>query len=707
MTPSPVRYESAGAVAVLTLDHTPKNCLSLALRAALVDAIDRAEAAPSIRAVVLTGSADAFSSGADVRELGTAVAGAEPSLHTVIEIAERCAKPLVAAIGGACLGGGLELALGCHFRVASPDAQLGFPEIKLGLIPGAGGTQRLPRLLGVEAALNLILSGAPARADRFAGTPLLDAIIEGDLLAGAVAFADRAALGGAPARLARDRPASLRDADAFFQFARASVTGAPKASPAAPKCVDAVEAAVRRPFSEGLAIERRCFEELMAGPESKAARHVFFAERAATKVPGVSAQTPTRNVARVAVVGAGTMGSGIAMNFLSAGIPVALLDAERAALDRGVATIRRSYEATVKKGRLSAQECERAMALLTPTLDDAHLRDADLFVEAVFEDLAVKERVMRRLDAIAKPGAILATNTSTLDVDRIASFTRRPADVLGMHFFSPANVMRLLEIVRGAATASDVLATVLSLARRIKKTAVVSGVCDGFIGNRMLQAYLRQAFFLLDEGALPAQVDGALERFGMAMGPFRVGDLAGNDIGWAIRKRLRVERPERKYSGIPDRLCEAGRFGQKSGKGWYRYEAGSRDPREDPEVTRLIEAYRVEHGIAPRPIRDDEIVERCVFALVNEGARLLEEGVALRASDIDLVYLTGYGFPAARGGPMFHADLVGLYKVARAMRRFAAAPGAASRGDAEFWTPAPLVERLVAARATLSGGPES
>lgn len=708
MSSSPVRYDPHGVVALLAFEHEPRNCLSHVLRKALVASIDRAVADASVQAVVLIGSPQAFSAGADVQEFGGPLASAEPTLHTLIEIVEGSPKPVVAAIGGFCLGGGLELALACHFRVASPQAQLGFPEIKLGLLPGAGGTQRLPRLLGVERAMNLILSGSQIGAARFAETPLLDALIDGDLLGGALSFASKVLADRLPVVPVRQRKLAMTNADAFFQFARASVASSSKGLPAPGKCVDAVEAAVRKPFSQGLAFERKCFEELLASPESRAMRYIFFAERAAAKIPDVPRDTQVRPVRRVGIIGGGTMGTGIAMNFLSAGIPVALLEVKQEALDRAVATIRRNYEASSKKGRMTPQDCERAMGLLTPTLDYAPMKEADLFIEAVFEDLPLKELVLRQLDEVAKPGAILATNTSTLNVDRIAAATRRPQDVLGLHFFSPANVMKLLEVVRGAATATDVLATVMALAKTIKKSAVVSRVCDGFIGNRMLQAYLRQAFSLLDEGALPAQVDGALERFGMAMGPFRVGDLAGNDIGWAVRKRLRAERPQLRYSGIPDRLCELGRFGQKVGKGWYRYEAGKRDPIVDPEVTRLIEDYRAEHHRAAREVSNDEIIERCVLALVNEGARILEEGIALRASDVDLVYLTGYGFPSVRGGPMFYADSIGLYKVARAMRRLASqAAGAAGTDAAEFWNPAPLLERLVAEGRTFAGGQPS
>jgi 3-hydroxyacyl-CoA dehydrogenase len=568
--------------------------------------------------------------------------------------------------------------------------------VKLGLIPGAGGTQRLPRAIGVDAALNMITSGTPAPAAKFKDTALIDEIEEGGVLESALRFARQVA--GRPAKRLRDIEIHLPDAAAFFAAARKAVAASSRGLQAPLKCVDAVEAAVTKPFDEGIGIERRIFLELMESPESHALRHGFFAERAASKIPDVPADTPVRKVASVAVVGAGTMGAGIAMNFLSAGIPVTILETKQEALDRGVATLRRNYEASVKKGKLTAQKLEQSLALLEPTLAYDDIRDADLVIEAVFEDMGVKESVFRKLDEVMKPGAILATNTSTLDVDRIAGFTKRPQDVVGLHFFSPANVMRLLEVVRGRQTAKDVLATVMQLAKKIRKTAVVSGVCDGFIGNRMLERYQRQCFYLIEEGATPQQVDRALEKFGMAMGLFRVGDLAGNDISWAVRKRRYVENPGVPYSKIADRLCEMGRFGQKTGAGWYRYEPGKRDPIPDPAVDEIIAAYREEKGIAPRPISDEEIVERCVYALANEGARIVEEGIALRASDIDMVYLTGYGFPMKRGGPMFHADTVGLGKVVAAMQRFAANP----HGDPAFWEPAPLLAKLAAEGRTFN-----
>ena len=687
-TPTSTSYAVHGPVAVVTLNNPPVNGLGHALRSGIVAALDQALADPQVQAIVLTGSARAFSGGADVREFGTPKAGQEPTLPSVIRALDGATKPVVAAIAGVCLGGGLELALGCHYRVAAPDASLGLPEVKLGLLPGAGGTQRLPRLIGLEPALNMIVSGQPVPANAFAGTPLVHALIEGDLVEGAVAFAAQVAARGEPLPRARDLKVKQPNADAFLQFARNTVAAASKPFPAPLQCVEAVAASLK-PFDEGLQTERTLFQALMQTPESRALRHVFQAERAAAKVPGLPEGTVLRPIARVGVIGAGTMGGGITMNFLNAGIPVVLLEMKQEALDRGLATIRKNYENSMKKGKLKPEQVEQRMGLITPTLEYAALKDADLIVEAVFEEMGVKEAVFRQLDAVAKPGAILASNTSYLDIDRIATFTRRPQDVIGLHFFSPANVMRLLEIVRGAQTAPDVLATSLQLAKQIKKVAVVSGVCDGFIGNRMLARYGAAAQGLINAGALPQQIDGALQKFGLAMGPFRMGDLAGLDIGWATRKRKAAEAGVEMKPIVADKLCEAGRFGQKTGAGWYRYEAGNRTPLPDSVTEQLIADYRAAHGITPRKIGDEEIVERCIFALVNEGARILEEGIAARASDIDLVYLNGYGFPLHRGGPMLYADTVGLPQVVRSLRRFAAEPGA----DAA-WQPAPLLVRL-------------
>jgi 3-hydroxyacyl-CoA dehydrogenase len=572
------------------------------------------------------------------------------------------------------------------------------PEVKLGLLPGAGGTQRLPRAVGVETALNMIVSGVTVPAAQLGKTALFDDVAPGDLLEGALAFARKVA-DRRPLPLVRDRKAAEPEAEAFFQFARNSVQAMVSHYPAPLKCIDAVEAAVEKPFEEGLKYERELFVQLLQTPESRALRHAFFGERAAAKIPDVPSDTPVRKVETVAVIGAGTMGGGIAMNFLTAGVPVTILETKQEALDKGVATIRKNYEASVKRGKMTAEQLQLRMTLLKPTLSYDDVKNADLAIEAVFEDMGVKETVFRKLDEVMKPGAILATNTSTLDVNKIAAFTKRPGDVVGMHFFSPANVMKLLEVVRGARTSKDVLATVMQVAKKIRKTAVVSGVCDGFIGNRMVEQYLRQALFLVEEGASPQQVDQALEKFGFAMGPFRMSDLAGNDIGWAIRKRRYAERPNMIYSRLADRLCELGRFGQKTGAGWYRYEPGRRDALADPAVDEMIAAYRKEKGITPRRIDDAEIVERSVYALVNEGARILEEGIAARASDIDMVYLTGYGFPVHRGGPMLYADMAGPYNVVRTLNRFAANP----HGDPSFWKPAPLLEKLAAEGKTFNG----
>ena len=686
------RYEVRGTTAVITMDNPPVNGLGAALRSGIVEALDRALADPAVTAVVLSGSERAFSGGADVKEFGTPKAAAEPRLPVVISALEDSPKPVVAAISGICMGGGLELSLGAHYRVARADAQIALPEVKLGLLPGAGGTQRLPRAIGLEAALNMIVSGATVLAAKLKGTALFDEVVDGDPVAAAVALAERVVAEKKPLKRVRDLKVKDPQAEAFLQFARNTVGAMAKGQPAPLKCVEAVAWSLTKPFDEALRLERESFIALMNTPESRAMRHVFNAERAASKIAGLPEGTPLRPIARVGVIGAGTMGGGITMNFLNAGIPVALLEMKQEALDKGLATIRRNYENSAKKGKLTAQQVEDRMALLTPTLGYDAFKDADLVVEAVFEDMGVKEQVFRTLDAVCKPGAILASNTSYLNIDKIAGFTQRPADVLGLHFFSPANVMRLLEIVRGAQTAPDVLATAMALAKTIRKVAVVSGVCDGFIGNRMLARYGAAAAGLIHAGALPQQIDGALQKFGLAMGPFRMGDLAGLDIGWATRKRKAAEAGVEMKPVVADKLCEAGRFGQKTGAGWYRYDAGSRDPIPDPVTEQLIADYRAAHGITPRTISDAEIVERCIYALVNEGARILAEGIAARASDIDIVYLNGYGFPALRGGPMLYADTVGLSKVVRALRRFAAEPGA----DAS-WQPAPLLVELAEA----------
>jgi 3-hydroxyacyl-CoA dehydrogenase len=669
-------YKVHGAIAVISLNNPPVNGLGYATRLAVTNGLAQANADTAVKAIVITGAGKAFSGGADIKEFGSPKALQEPNLLSVILAVENSAKPVVAAIHTVCMGGGLELALGCHYRIAAPGCSVALPEVKLGLIPGAGGTQRLPRALGVEPALNMIVSGEPVKSE---------------LLAMEVSEAR-------PLPLVRNLPCRHPQGDAYFQFARNMVKGMAKNYPAPAKCVDAVEAATKQKFDVGMVTERDIFINLMWTPESRALRHVFMAERAASKIPDVPADTAQRAINSVAIIGAGTMGGGIAMNFLNAGIPVKMLEMKQEALDRGLATIAKNYESQVKKGKLKQDKYEQRMSLLTTTLSYDDLSDADMVIEAVFEELGVKEAVFKELDRVMKPGAILASNTSTLDVDKIAAFTKRPEDVVGMHFFSPANVMKLLEVVRGAKTSKDVLATVMTIAKKIRKTAVLSGVCDGFIGNRMIEQYGRQGGFLLDEGCTPAQVDKAVEKFGFAMGPFRMGDLAGNDIGWAIRKRRYQEKPDMKYSKTADLLCEKGRFGQKTGAGWYDYVPGKRDAIPNAEVEQMIAAHRDSLGIKPRKISDEEIVQRLVFSLVNEAAHILEEGIANKASDIDIVYIFGYGFPPYRGGPMNYADEVGLFNVVQAMNRFAQNP----LDDAAFWKPAPLLAKLAAEGKTFN-----
>ena len=692
-----IDFRLDGGVAVITFANPPVNGLSHTVRAGLREAFERAGLDPDVRAVILTGAGGLFSGGADIREFGTAASSADPTLRQLIDQIEASAKPVVAAIAGTCLGGGLELALAAHYRVASADAKLGLPEVKLGLIPGAGGTQRLPRRVGVERAIEMITTGEPVPAVALADTRLLDRVVDGDPLPAAMEVAASVATATSPPPRTRDLPLDEPSLAALCAAARARLGSARPLLPAPIRAVEAIAAAGGL-FDEGLALERRAFLELMETPESRGLRYAFFAERAAAKVDGIGPDTPVRPLERAAVIGAGTMGAGIAVSLLDAGTPTWLVEADQGALDRGVTRVLGIYEAQMKKGRLTPTERDRRLALLRPTLSYEDIAQADLVIEAVFESLEVKRRVFTVLDRVMKPGAILATNTSTLDLDAIAGFTGRPADVLGLHFFSPANVMRLLEVVRGRATAPEVLATALALGKALRKVAVVSGVCDGFIGNRMLEGYTRQAWYLVEEGATPEQVDRAVESFGFAMGPFRVGDLVGHDVSQAIRQHRRATRPGYLVSTLPDKLCALGRLGQKTGGGWYDYPDGPRSPVLSAEVHDLIASHRAEIGVAPRRIDDREIVDRLVYALVNEGARILEEGIAARASDIDVVYLTGYGFPRARGGPMYHADQVGLDAVLRRMREFARN----RHGDPAFWTPAPLLERRAEAGGRLS-----
>jgi 3-hydroxyacyl-CoA dehydrogenase len=609
---------------------------------------------------------------------------------------EESSKPVIAAIAGIAMGGGLELALGCHYRAAVRDARIALPEVKLGLLPGAGGTQRLPRVIGLERALNMIVSGTTVLSQELADTRLFDRMIDGELATGAIEFA-REVAAVRPLPRVRDLTVHHVNAEEFLGLARTSVKALAERFPAPPACVAAVAASLGD-FAQGLAEERALFVKLVQSPESAALRHAFFAERAAAKISGVSADTAVRRIRSAAVIGAGTMGGGIAMNFANAGIPVTVLDASAEALAQGLAVVRKNYESAAKKGKLSAEDLAHRCGLISGTLAAQDLSGADILIEAVFEDLEVKRRVFQEIDAVAKPGAILASNTSTLSIDTIALFTKRPADVLGMHFFSPANVMRLLEIVRGKASSNEVLASALALAKKLKKVGVVAGVCDGFIGNRMLRPYMHQAELLLLEGCLPQQLDGALERWGWAMGPCRMADLAGNDVAGFIRKRHYAEDPGAPHSQIADRLVELARFGQKSGRGYYLYAPQSREALPDPEVERIILDIAKSGGLTRRPISDDEIVTRCVFALINEGAKILAEGIAARASDIDVVYLTGYGFPLFRGGPMFYADTLGLQAIVRTMRGFAANPAA----DPGFWQPAALLAQLAAEGKTFN-----
>ncbi|QGZ56421.1 3-hydroxyacyl-CoA dehydrogenase NAD-binding domain-containing protein [Paraburkholderia acidiphila] len=673
-------------VAVITIANPPVNGLGYAVRVGIIDGLERALADANVKAIVLTGAGKAFSGGADMREFNSPKTGREPGLNTVLAAIENSRKPVVAAVHSVAMGGGLELALACHYRVAAPKARIALSEVTMGLLPGAGGTQRLPRLIGLEAATNMIVHGASVASEALADSGLFDQIAHGELLPAALAFAREAAQRSGPHPRVRDMTVRHPNPEGYLAVARAAIAARFAHLPAPARCLDAIEASVKLPFDEGLGLERRFFLELMNGPVSKSLRHAFFAERTASKLVDVPESTQARPVNRVAVVGAGLMGSGIAMNFLNAGMPVVLLDVSEPAVQKGVDAIRRNYEASVKKGKLANADMEARMALLQPGVSPERIADCDLVIEAVYEEMDLKLRTFRALDEVARPGAILATNTSTLDVDRIAAETKRPQDVIGLHFFSPANVMRLLEVVRGAATAPDVLQTAIGLARRIGKVAVVSGVCDGFIGNRMVARYARRAGELLEQGALPEQVDQAVERFGMAMGPFRMADLAGNDIGWAIRKRRYAEDPSMPRFELADRLCEAGHFGQKTGAGWYDYAPGERKAKPSVRTRDMLQTWWREKGVTPKRFSDAEIVERLIYALVNEGAAILEEGIAVRASDVDAVYLHGYGFPAWRGGPMFYADTVGVYNVRRALREFAAADTS--------WKPASLIDRL-------------
>lgn len=700
---NPSGYLARDGVAVITLDHGPVNALALPLRRHIGDALRAALDDQGIDAIVIVGAGRGFSGGGDITEFDTGALSHEPtpmSLHSLIEASP---KPVVAAMHGSALGGGLELALACHARVAESKTNVGLPEVHLGLVPGAGGTQRLPRLVGPEMALNMIVQGQTLPAHRLRDTALFDRLVDEAPLESAISLArdlaTQVAVGGVLRRTG-ELTVLMPNAQAFFAFARAGVKAKSGGLPAPVACVDCVEMALTLPFREGLQREFETFTRLCGSPEFAGLRHAFLAERKAAEVKGLSAAVKPRPISSAAVVGAGTMGAGIAISLANANLPVILIEREQAALDRGLDVVRQHFDTSVKKGRLAPPDAEMRLGLIRGALGYDAVKDADLVIEAVFEDMEVKRQVFEQLDRLARPGTILATNTSMLDVDRVAAFTRRPHDVLGLHFFSPAQVMKLLEVVRGAKTAPDVLASALALARRIGKTAVVAGVCEGFIGNRMLEAYFMQAGQLLDEGALPQQVDRAVETWGMAMGPFRVCDMAGNDLGAKIREQRRAGNPGVVYSRSFDAVAEMGRYGQKVGRGWYDYVPGQRAPVPSVEVNAAIVAESERLDLQRRSISDGEIVDRLVLALVNEGAKILAEGVAQRASDIDVVYISGYGFPRWRGGPMLFADRRGLGDIVDTMRRFSLA--AVDPRAAALWQPADLLVRLTESGRSLS-----
>jgi 3-hydroxyacyl-CoA dehydrogenase len=678
-----VDLDRRGRVAVLTVNNPPVNALSQHVRQGLRDGVKQAIADSAVGAIVIVCSGRTFIAGADITEFGKPPR--EPGLHEVLDLIESSPKPVVSAIHGTALGGGLEVTLACHYRVGVKDARFGLPEVKLGILPGAGGTQRLPRVVGVEKGLQMMVSGDPIRADEALKSGLIDEIVEGDLTGAGVAFADKVLNEKRPLRKIRDlddKLAAVRGKPEVFANFRKSIARQTRGFKAPENIIKAVEAAVSLPFDQGIKRERELFQELITSPESKAQRYFFFAEREAAKIPDVPADTPAKDVKKAAVIGAGTMGGGIAMNFANAGIPVTVVEMNQENLDRGLGIVRKNYEATASRGRLTMADVEKRMGLIHGTTDWNAVRDADMIVEAVFEEMPIKKEVFAKLDGLAKPDAVLATNTSTLDVDEIASATKRPESVIGTHFFSPANVMRLLENVRGKKSSKTTIATAMTIGRRIAKVPVLVGVCYGFVGNRMLHQRGLQAEKLILEGALPHQVDQVLTDFGFPMGPFAMGDLAGLDVGWRIRKGRGVKSP------VADRICELGRFGQKTGSGYFKYEKGDRTPIPDPEVEKIIVDVSTQMGITRRAISDQEILQRLLYPMVNEGAKILEEKIAIRASDIDVIWVYGYGWPVYRGGPMFWADQIGLGALRDKMLEFQK-----SSGDA-FWAPAQLLNRL-------------
>jgi len=695
-----VQLTKDGDVAIITINNPPVNALSPGVPQGISEAVEQIGKDDSVRAAVLIGGGRTFVAGADIKEFGKLASGRSPRgaglLPLLLQI-EDCRKPIVMTIHGTAFGGGLELAMAGHYRVAAPGALVGQPEVKLGIIPGAAGTQRLPRLVGVAKAVEMCAEGNPVRAEDAAKLGIIDRIIEGDLLAGAVRFAREIA--ARPAPKTRERAGNLgtpEQSAPIFAAARDAVRKKQRGMVAPLAAIDAVEAATKMSFEDGCLEEQRLFIDCLQSDQSKALIHVFFGEREVAKIPDVPKETPTIPVNSVAVIGAGTMGGGIAMVFANAGITVLLKESDQPALDRGMANIQKNYASSVKRGRFTQQFVDERLKLIRPTLQYHGFENADMVVEAVFEGMALKKQVFAELDRICKPGAILASNTSTLDIDEIASATSRPEFVIGTHFFSPANIMRLLEIVRGKKTSKPVIATCMQLSKKIGKIGVLVGNCRGFVGNRMFGPYVRESVFLVEEGTSVAAVDKALSEFGMAMGPLAVGDLSGLDVGWRVRKEYRhLEKPGVRQAMAGDRLCEMGRYGQKTGAGWYKYDENRRAS-PDPEVAALVRQWAAEAGIPQRQIPADEIVDRCVYALVNEGARILEEGYALRAVDIDIIYLNGYGFPAYRGGPMWFADTVGLKKVYDRVCDF-------HRQHGEHWEPAPLLRQLAEQSGTFAG----
>jgi 3-hydroxyacyl-CoA dehydrogenase len=689
--PDLVRLSQNGDVAVITIDNPPVNALSPGVPEGIQAALKQAVADPPTRAIVIIGAGSTFIAGADIREFGKIVAGERPKLTLLpfLLAIEDSPKPVVMAIHGQALGGGLEVAMAGHYRVLASKAQVGQPEVKLGVIPGAGGTQRLPRLAGVAKALEMCAEGNPIKAQEALSLGIADKIIEGDLLAGALAFAREVA--SKPAPKTRERNEKLQGATpALFQTAREQVRQKYRGLHAPLAAIDAVEASTKLDFSAGCEEEARLFNDCLFSTEAQALIHVFFGERAVAKIPGLPKDIKAMEIQRAAVIGAGTMGGGIAMSYANAGIPVIVKETKQEALDRGLGIIRNNYAKTVARGKLSQAAMDQRLALITPQLTYEGFDQADIITEAVFENMALKKQIFSELDKVAKPNAVLATNTSTLDIDEIASATSRPNMVLGTHFFSPANVMKLLEVVRGKASSPEVITTAMALGKKLGKVAVLAGNCHGFIGNRMLEPYFREAQFLVEEGASVEQVNQALYDFGMAMGPLAVDDLAGLDIGWLIRKeRAGHKKPGVRLPLVADKLCEMGRFGQKTGRGWSLYDE-NRKPSPDPETATLIESI----GIERHTISNDEILERCLYSLINEGARILEERIAQRAVDIDITYIYGYGFPAWRGGPMFYADTVGLPKILAKIAEFEKKHGP------DLWAPAPLLKQLAASGKT-------